>query len=325
MSEVIVFAGTTEGTEVCRLLHAGGVSVLACTATEYGGKVLKEAASESLNVQSGRLTEEEMEDLFRREKPELVLDATHPYAVEATANIRSACVQTGCSYQRVLRDTGSTLDGSLPAAHAAETCVYVETAEAAADYLDQTDGGIFLTTGSKELSKFTAIKDYQSRLYARVLPLPAVISTCAELGLEGKHLIAMQGPFSKELNIAMLRQTGCRYLVTKETGDAGGFEEKLQAAIVCGATLVVIGRPIEEQGISLSACKQLLIDRYHIKPHPQITLVGIGMGSPENLTIEGQKAGSRMQYGIRVRRIVKNTVPGRSVNTSESTRSMSGS
>ena len=51
-----------------------------------------------------------------------------------------------------------------------------------------------------------------------MLSLPSVIEACRELGFEGKNLIAMQGPFSEEMNRAMLRQYDCRYLVTKDSG-----------------------------------------------------------------------------------------------------------
>ena len=86
MYKVIVFAGTTEGYEISRFLGENQIPVLACVATEYGSRSLKE--SSSLHVQAGRLDENEMKELFSREKPELVLDATHPYAAEVTRNIR---------------------------------------------------------------------------------------------------------------------------------------------------------------------------------------------------------------------------------------------
>lgn len=61
----------------------------------------------------------------------------------------------------------------------------------------------------------------------------------------------MQGPFSEELNLAMLRQIRARWLVTKASGAAGGFQEKLAAARRAGARVVVIRRPREETGLSL--------------------------------------------------------------------------
>ena len=104
MEKVIVFAGTTEGYELCRLLSEHQISVCACAATEYGGKALTETPY--LHIHTGRLTREEMEAFFQKEEPELVLDATHPYAAEVTENIKSVCEKTGFCYQRVLREQG---------------------------------------------------------------------------------------------------------------------------------------------------------------------------------------------------------------------------
>ena len=106
------------------------------------------------------------------------------------------------------------------------------------------------------------------------------------LGFEGKHLICMQGPFSKELNIAMLRQLDCRYLVTKESGNTGGFLEKYEAARQTGATLVLIGRPLREEGMTLAQCRQHLRELFCIPVERRITLVGIGMGPVNNMTKE---------------------------------------
>ena len=212
MYKAIVFAGTTEGYEICRFLSANKISALACVATEYGSHSLE--AGDYLKIQAKRLDEQEMTELFHKELPEFILDATHPYATEVTKNIKSAALASGISYIRVLRAESQS-----------QNAVYVETAEQAVEYLRDREGRIFLTTGSKELAAFTTLPDYQERIYARVLSLPAVVEACQKLGFEGKHLIAMQGPFSKEMNEATLRQYECQYLVTKDSGKAGGFGE----------------------------------------------------------------------------------------------------
>ena len=291
MEKVIVFAGTTEGYELCRFLSEHQISVYACAATEYGGKALTETPY--LHIHTGRLSREEMEAFFLKEAPNFVLDATHPYAAEVTDNIKSACEKTGFFYQRVLREQGRQ----------AEKAVYVESTEAAAEFLNTTDGNVLLTTGSKELKKFLGVKDYKERLYARVLSLPSVMEECSAAGFEGKHLIGMQGPFSRELNEAMLRQFHCRYLVTKDSGKAGGFQEKIDAAFSCGAIPVIIGRPLKEEGLSLVECKKWLSQKFGFSLKPQITLLGIGMGSRDTLTIEGEKALEKAELLIGARRI----------------------
>ena len=291
MYKVIVFAGTTEGYEISRFLSENQLPVLACVATEYGSKSLQK--NSCLHVQAGRLDEQQMRDLFFREKPELVLDATHPYAAEVTQNIRKACEETGVSYTRILR-TGSEQ----------QNAVYVRDAKEAAEYLKGTEGNVLLTTGSKELAVFTSVTDYNKRLFARVLSLPSVIESCQALGFEGRNLIAMQGPFSKELNQAMLEQYQCRYLVTKDSGKAGGFLEKIQAAEALGVTAVIIGRPLAEEGLSLKECRHMLIERYGLKKEQNVTLLGIGMGSIGTLTLEGREAVRNADLIVGARRMV---------------------
>lgn len=291
MSEIIVFAGTTEGCDISNFLAEHQIHVLACVATDYGSKSLKE--NEYLKIHAGRLTEPEMEALLNEKKPEMVLDATHPYAAEVTENIRTACQNTGLEYRRVLREAGAYQDQA----------VYVPDTQAAIEFLEGTEGNILLTTGSKELGKYTALSDAGERIYARVLSLPSVMETCKGYGFEGKHLIGMQGPFSMELNAAMLRQFDCKYLVTKDTGKAGGFQEKIDAALSCGTVPVIIGRPLKEEGLSVAECRHMLAEYFGFTVKPHITLLGIGMGSQETLTVQGKKAAKSADLIIGAKRM----------------------
>lgn len=291
MSEIIVFAGTTEGCDISNFLAEHQIHVLACVATDYGSKSLKE--NEYLKIHAGRLTEPEMEALLNEKKPEMVLDATHPYAAEVTENIRTACQNTGLEYRRVLREAGAYQDQA----------VYVPDTQAAIEFLEGTEGNILLTTGSKELGKYTVLSDAGERIYARVLSLPSVMETCKGYGFEGKHLIGMQGPFSMELNAAMLRQFDCKYLVTKDTGKAGGFQEKIDAALSCGTVPVIIGRPLKEKGLSVAECRHMLAEYFGFTVKPHITLLGIGMGSQETLTVQGKKAAKSADLIIGAKRM----------------------
>ena len=291
MYKAIVFAGTTEGYEISRFLAANKVPVLACVATSYGSRSLVE--NEFLKIRAERLDAEQMQELFTKEMPELVLDATHPYAAEVTVNICKACKNAGISYIRVIREESNHKEA-----------IYVENTQAAVEYLKETTGNVLLTTGSKELSAYAEIPGYQDRLFARVLSIQSVIDTCHSLGFEGKNLIAMQGPFSKELNAAMLRQYDCRYLVTKDSGKAGGFEEKMEAAVECGVVPVIIGRPLKEEGLSMRECKHMLAETFKLHPTPHVTLLGIGMGSEETLTVQGRKAIEQAELIIGARRMV---------------------
>lgn len=308
MKQIILFAGTTEGRQLSEWLSGEGLDILACVATEYGSLLMKE--QEHLEVHKGRLSREEMEHLFRKEGQPLVLDATHPYAVEVSENIRAACEKAGCEYLRLIRPGYGTQITShksdsceMEKKHAEDDCVVVQSVKDAADWLSGTKGRILVTTGSKELHYFTNIPDYQERVYARVLATPEVVAHCSELGFMGQHLICMQGPFTKEMNIAMLRQFHASWLVTKESGKEGGSPEKLEAAKEAGAKVVLVGRPMEQTGVSVKEGIELLRERFSLKTYPmpswrvqaeysdlkmqrQVILAGIGMGTPDTMTKE---------------------------------------
>lgn len=296
MKPVIIFAGTIEGRTLSEYLAGRGIPVTACVATEYGETLFAERPG--LKVHAGRMDEEEMEAWIREQDPVLAVDATHPYARVVSENLVRACEKAGTEYLRLVRETSS--------ADMSASAVQVDSVEEAVEYLKGVEGNILAATGSKELSKYTAIPDYANRVYARVLSTAEVAASCEKLGFRGKNLICMQGPFSEDLNTAMLRQFQCKYLVTKETGRAGGFDEKIRAAGRAGAKVVLVRRPEDQPGYSYQETVRILEERLGL-PHETapaeprdledtaapprvVSLVGIGMGSGAGMTLEARAA-----------------------------------
>lgn len=284
--KAVVFAGTTEGRKIAEYLSRSGVDTIACTATGYGGELLEE--NDHLRVYSGRMDKAQIRVCLGQEQPRITVDATHPYAAEATANIRIACEECGCKYLRINRECGKLQKGSGQQ-ESDPDIIYADSVAAAVEYLSCTEGNILISTGSKELLKFTGLKQYKNRCYARVLSLPDIVSACAEMGFAPSHLFAMQGPFSTDMNLAMLKQVNASYFVTKESGSTGGFEEKYAAARSCGAVLVVVGRPQQEEGLDLAEGLKYLNQMFHIAPKQKIVLAGIGMGAGGSMTEEVRK------------------------------------
>ena len=242
---VLLFGGTTEGRELAARLAGRGQRTILCVATDYGREVLEPEllANPCLDVRIGRMDAEEMRRLILEEEPGLVVDATHPYADQVTRNVREACEKTGRECLRCLRPRSG--------AESPESgVVRVPSVQAAVVWLAARDGNILVTTGSKELAAFSQLPDFATRVYARVLPTLPSLSACLDQGLSGRHIIAMQGPFSEETNRSQLAEFNCRFLVTKDTGDNGGFREKVRAAGEAGAVALVIDRPETERGLS---------------------------------------------------------------------------
>lgn len=279
-------------------LASQNISVTACVATEYGQTLLSPA--DNLTISAKRLTEPEMVDMLSKSCFDVVVDATHPYASMVTENIVAACAETGTEYLRLLRS----------GAAATEDAVFVSDIAGAVEYLNTADGNILLTTGSKELIKFVSIRDFENRIFARVLPMEESLRLCQEAGVKNAHILAMQGPFSKEMNVAMLKSVDAKYMVTKDSGSKGGFDEKIAAAREAGAKLVVIGRPPQKDGLDYHDTVALLCQRFGFIRKSQVTVVGIGPGSKKAMTGEVRDALSQADCIIGAKRMVEAVTGG---------------
>ena len=100
---MLIFGGTTEGRRLARALSAMGHQVWVSVATPLGAEEL--AGLEDVSVLVGRRSGGEMDALLSRGFHRCV-DATHPYAVQATREIGAACARAGVPLRRLLRPEG---------------------------------------------------------------------------------------------------------------------------------------------------------------------------------------------------------------------------
>ena len=235
---IVLFGGTTEGRVLAGELAQRGHALTVAVATPVGADELRGQLGQGTTdvvLHVGRLDARDMAEFVAGH--ELCIDATHPYAREASENIRQACAKTGVPLRRVLR-----------AASSAAGCIVVASAGEAAAYLAQTDGAVLLAIGAKELEAFACIDP--GRLVVRVLPTHEAIDACERLGVDRRRIIALMGPFSREFNELIMREHGIRWLVTKDGGRVGGFDEKVAATRAVGAEVILIARP-DEAGVSV--------------------------------------------------------------------------
>ena len=238
MKNVLIFSGTTEGRRLAETLVKNGIFCHVCVATEYGLQVME--SSELMQVHMGRLDVDAMKELYADIRPDVVIDATHPFAKIVSENIRESLQNRGIPYVRLERRLDAEEDFGKEEVFA--------DSQAVCQALLARQGNILLTTGSKELHIFCRDERLRKRLIVRVLPGMESLSLCYENGLEGNQIIAMQGPFSEEINTAIYRQYDIRHMVTKESGSIGGMEEKLSAARKMGIRSYVIARPKTDTG-----------------------------------------------------------------------------
>lgn len=298
MYKICVFAGTTEGRRLIEFLSGRQVEVTACVATEYGEALLP--AAENVNISAKRLSENEILALLSDIPFDMVIDATHPYAAAVTESVFNACKAANVEYLRLLRENS---------VEAADAFYFPDTASAV-EFLSGVGGNILLTTGSKELAEFAAITDFSERVYARVLPMEDSLRLCREAGIKPAHIIAAQGPFSTEMNTAMLKFVSAEWLVTKDGGRAGGFDEKLAAVRAAGAKAVVIGRPPQKSGVSFSEAAALLNERFKFERRVVVDIIGVGAGGVGTMTREAEQAIAKADCLIGAKRMLESVNSG---------------
>ena len=319
MKKVLVFAGTTEGRELAELLADSNIKCSVCVATDYALELMND---KRLDVHCGRLTEEEMEVLMRDGKFDVVVDATHPYAQIVSQNVRQAADKESISLIRLRRSTESAEEGF----------VSFKTHEECSAWLSFQTGNILLTTGSKDLGSYAKNETIKNHLFVRVLPGEESIRLCTANGITGRQIIAMQGPFSAQMNECILREYSIDWMVTKISGHAGGFEEKVEAAKKAGVGVCAILPPSEnvcqteisgdERKSSMYICENvydtakklelLLKEDILSKRSRKIILSGIGMGNTDGMTREAYHAFEEAEIIFGAERMLEN-LPGKGI------------
>lgn len=231
--QILVLGGTTEGRAVGRALRAAGFRVLLSTVSAYAA----ELAADDAAVRDGALGAESLATLVRAH--DAVVDATHPFAVDISRAAIEVAAAEDRPYVRVERADTLLPPLAQPANDHAEAA---ELAMAKAKEAESPT--VLLTIGSKHLAVYAeAARVHGVRVIVRVLPTVEALHSCAAAGIAPSDIIAMQGPTSAALDVAMLRHFGASVLVTKESGDIGAVTAKLDAAQRARAAAVVVMRP----------------------------------------------------------------------------------
>ncbi len=244
MCRILIFGGTTEGRELAEYCAENKISACVSVTTDYGAELLPK--SSYIKPLIGKLEKTEMAKLISGKNFSLVIDATHPYAGLATENIRLACEETGVEYFRLIRKREAAAEGKI-----------FDDMSGLIDYLNAGNKRILSTLGSKELPLLSGVNNRFERVWLRVLPAEGIIDYCKSFGFDKNKIIIGKGPFSLEENIAHIKKSGAEILVTKESGSAGGYPEKVMAAKQLDIQLATIKRP-EETGFGIYEIKEIL-------------------------------------------------------------------
>lgn len=246
MSEILIFGGTTEGRELAEFCHLNRIPAAVCVTTQLGKELL--SSFDTLKIITGKKDYGQIVNMLSKEKFSFVLDATHPFAENATENIKKACEDTHIKLFRIIRDSEKIDYDNIK---------YFDSIGDAAKYADKRPGNVLVTTGSKNLAEYTWMENFSDRIVVRVLPCSEIISSCIKMGFKKENIIGEVGPFTLEQNCSHIRRNNISIVITKESGKNGGFSEKIKAAQICGCEALVIRKPVEH-GYSVEEIKKIL-------------------------------------------------------------------
>ncbi|KEF38960.1 cobalt-precorrin 6A reductase [Schinkia azotoformans MEV2011] len=250
--KILQLSGTSDARQLAIELKRQGFDVLTTVVTSNAAIELQALG---LQVLVGRLTDLDLIQLIKERQINIVVDASHPYAEEASKNAIKAAQMAEIPYIRFERPSQQFDD---------ELIIKVDSYEEAAELAAKKQGNIMLTTGSKTLQIFTdkLLPLPNTRVIARMLPRKDNMEKCEGLGLPQKNIIAIQGPFTKDFNKALFKQFEVTLMVTKESGKEGAVDEKVEAAMELGIETILIKRPRIQYGISYSNAEDVI---NHIK------------------------------------------------------------
>jgi precorrin-6A/cobalt-precorrin-6A reductase len=229
---ILLLSGTSEGPLLAKALSDADFHVRATVTRQEACVNLFGAVPAHVGVEARGFTEESLAEFLLHKEADLVLDATHPFAVRITRIAHGVCTRLAIPYVRYERPDWP----APPGTHLVDSF-----AEAAA-LLPELGTRMILAIGAKQLKHFAHLHD-RLTLFARILPSPLSLQQALAQGFMADKILCLRPPFSTEFNRALFREYKAEVLVTKASGHEGGVVEKVTAARELGMQVVMIRRP----------------------------------------------------------------------------------
>ncbi|MGL4687464.1 MAG: precorrin-6A reductase [Fusobacteriaceae bacterium] len=226
-----VIGGTKDSRDFIELLEKELLNkIIVTVATEYGGKLLEEY---KVKILVGKITVDEMRIFVNDNKIEKILDFSHPYAVEVSKNAVEIAKEKNIDYMRYERKNIYEND---------ENHINFKDLTSLINFLETLEEKILVTLGGNSISEFKDLKNLKN-IYFRILPDVEVLKKCRDSNILAKNIFAIQGPFSKKMNMTLIEEYNIKYFVTKHSGATGGEKEKIDACNETKCKMIFLDKP----------------------------------------------------------------------------------
>ncbi len=223
--KILVLGGTRDARAICDALHdlGHGVTLSLAGVTENPETVKCKVRVGGFGGAEG------LRNYLQRENISVLIDATHPFAAQISANAAKAVEHLAITHLRLTRPAWAKPKGAI--------WIKAKSYEESARLLPP-NARVFLAIGRKELAPFLSREDISGIL--RMIELPAQI-------IPGRWiLVRARPPTSVEPELELMKHHRITYLVSKNAG--GPASHKLDAAAQLGIPAIMIARPAKRGG-----------------------------------------------------------------------------
>ena len=229
MERVLIFGSTKEARDTAAMLRRRGRQVVFSVVSEYAKSVLPLGSI----CHVGRLDGPEMLAFIRRINPQRIIDATHPYAVVGSQNIRQCSDALNIAYERVhFQDIDNAWRDAVE---------WVDSHEKLIEAILREKGNMLLGIGHDPVFPVPAEVDL-TRLYPRIAPVVESLDACIKVGFPVQNIIATEAPFSKTLTMALFDDKKITSVVVRDATDKSYLHEMVIPALERGYHVIMYGK-----------------------------------------------------------------------------------
>ena len=227
---IIIFGGTTEGRLAGSVLDEAGSPFFYSTRG-----ALQQVEGKNMKRHTGAMDSDAMTAFCRENGIKCIVDAAHPFAVGLHEAVAQTSAATGIPVVR--------LERTYPPRIAGVNVVWCDDFDDALARLE-SEGieSLLALTGVQTIRR---LKPYWSRhrCVFRILDREESRDLAQSEGFPADCLVKYGGELAD-----LIREILPQALITKESGESGGFEEKFEAAREFGLKLFVVKRPVLPSG-----------------------------------------------------------------------------
>ncbi|MBD3107728.1 precorrin-6A reductase [Bacillus sp. AGMB 02131] len=239
---ILVIGGNKESLDICKFLNEQSYAFIMIP-IKSGESVTFQFAS---HIVQPPINEEDWMHLYEKQGISLVIDASYPFASTISKYALDTCKKMHIPCVRYEHDSHNQ----------EESIDIVQSIQRACELAEPLGERIFLTASSKNLQEYME-RLPDKHIIANVLPVSEIIHYCESIGLFAEQIVALKGPFSKELNKELFKWAKADVVITSDSDKLEDIDEKIEACKELDIPCIIVQAPHATYPEKVSSMKEL--------------------------------------------------------------------